>query len=59
MQEFDPAQPAVLHDRLTGAIVTWTGEDAAAFRSRAQTQEAGLVAFDQWLFDGWGNVLGG
>jgi hypothetical protein len=59
MEDFDPAQPAILHDRLTDTIVTWTGEDAARFRTRAQVREPGVVAFDRWLFDGWGNVLGG
>jgi hypothetical protein len=59
MEDFDPVQPAILHDRLTNTIVTWTGEDAAGFRRRAQVREPGLIEFDQWVFDGWGNVLGG
>lgn len=27
MSGFDPAEPAILHDRLTDAIETWTGEE--------------------------------
>jgi hypothetical protein len=49
MDDFDPSEPAILHDKRTDRIVTWTGEDVAAYH------EAAIV----YIFDGWGNVLGG
>jgi len=59
MRDFDPSQPAILHDRLTDRIETWTGEHAADFRERSVFKEDGTVKWDRFIFDGWGNVLGG
>ena len=35
MRDFDPSQPAILHDRVTDRIETWTGEHTADFRERS------------------------
>jgi hypothetical protein len=35
MATFDPSQPAILRDRFTRKIETWTGEDAADYRENA------------------------
>ena len=59
MRDFDPSQPAILHDRVTDRIETWTGEYAADFRARSVSRSDGSVEWDHFLFDGWGNVLGG
>jgi hypothetical protein len=59
MREFDPSEPALLHDRVTQRIETWTGELANDFRERSVSQEDGSVKWDRFIFDGWGNVLGG
>jgi hypothetical protein len=59
MRDFDLSQPAILHDRLTDRIETWTGERAAEFRERSVSRSDGTVEWDRFLFDGWGNVLGG
>ena len=59
MRNFDPSQPAVLHDRLTDRMETWTGDDAADFRERSVSRPDGTVEWGRFLFDGWGNVLGG
>ena len=32
MKDFDPSEPAILHDRISYTIVAWSGEEAAAFR---------------------------
>jgi len=32
MKDFDPSEPAILHDRLSDTIIAWSGEGAAAFR---------------------------
>jgi hypothetical protein len=59
MSGFNPSEPAILHDRVTGAIETWTGEDEAEYRSNARKLPDGAVAWRDFVFDGWGNVLGG
>jgi hypothetical protein len=59
MRDFDPSQPAVLHDRVTDRMETWTGDDATDFRERSVSRPDGTVEWGRFLFDGWGNVLGG
>ncbi|MBR1153625.1 hypothetical protein [Bradyrhizobium sp. JYMT SZCCT0428] len=59
MVTFDPSQPAILHDRFTDKIETWTGEDAADYRENAIVDADGSVEWRGFVFDGWGSVLGG
>ena len=59
MRDFDPSQPAILHDRVTDRMETWTGDHAADFREHSVTRPDGTVRWDRFIFDGWGNVLGG
>jgi hypothetical protein len=59
MKDFNPSEPAILHDQITDTIVTWSGEDADAFRRDGVWREDGAVAWNGFVFDGWGNVLGG
>jgi hypothetical protein len=59
MSEFDPSQPAVLHDALNDVIVEWTGEHRDHFRRFAKPQPDGTVEWDGRILDGWGNVVGG
>ncbi len=59
MTTFDPSQPAILHDRFTDKIETWTGEDAADYRENAIVEADGTVEWRGFVFDGWGDVLGG
>jgi hypothetical protein len=57
MASFDPSQPAILHDRFTDKIETWTGEDADDYRENAMVD--GTVEWRGFVFDGWGDVLVG
>jgi hypothetical protein len=59
MDTFDPEKPAVLHDRKSDQIITWTGEEADDFRRARVVHEDGSVEWNGQVFDGWGNVLGG
>ena len=59
MATFDPSEPAIVHDHVTDRIETWTGEDAADYRENAVSKPDGTVAWRHFVFDGWGNVLGG
>ena len=59
MKDFDPSEPAIVHDRVTDSIISWTGEEADAFRREAVVLQDLTVAWRAFVFDGWGNVLGG
>ena len=59
MSDFDPSQPAILHDARQDRIVTWIGEHQHAFRTSAKHNRDGTGEWNGYLFDGWGNVLGG
>jgi len=59
MSQFDPSQPAILHDALNDEIVPWTGEHQERFRKTARYRPGGTVEWEGHRFDGWGNVLGG
>jgi len=59
MKDFNPSEPAILHDQVSNTIVTWSGEDADAFQRSFIAREDGTVAWNGFVFDGWGHVLGG
>lgn len=59
MDTFDPTEPAVLHDLLSDTIITWTAEEAEDYRRTSRPGEDGTVIWKVYVFDGWGNVLGG
>lgn len=59
MAEFNPYEPAILHEMLSDSIVTWDWEQAEDFSKRAIFDSCGRVCFAGQVFDGWGNVLGG
>ena len=59
MQEFDPSEPAILHEVLTDEIVPWDWEKADDFRDNAMAVNDGRVLWRGLVFDGWDNVLGG
>jgi hypothetical protein len=45
MSDFNPSEPAILHDRLADAIETWTAEDEAGYRTNSKTLPDGAVAW--------------
>jgi hypothetical protein len=59
MKDFDPSEPAILHDRISDTIIAWSGEEAAAFHRCCVALDDGNIAWKGFQFDGWGNVLGG
>ncbi|KRR22452.1 hypothetical protein CQ13_28890 [Bradyrhizobium retamae] len=59
MAAFNPSEPAVLHDRVSDQIVTWIGDEADDFRRFSRARDDGTVAWREYVFDGWGNVMGG
>ena len=59
MDAFDPTEPAILYDRVSGEIITWTADEADDYRLASRPHMDGTVAWKAYVFDGWGNVLGG
>jgi hypothetical protein len=59
MKDFDASEPAILHDRVSGRIISWSGEEAGDFVRTKIERSDGTVAWKEFVFDGWGNVLGG
>jgi hypothetical protein len=59
LDAFDPTEPAILHDLLSDRIITWTAEQADDYRRASRPRDDGTVAWKAYVFDGWGNVLGG
>jgi hypothetical protein len=59
MAEFDPSEPAILHDSRTDSILTWAGENAGSYREEAITHSDGTVEWSGYVLDGWDGVLGG
>lgn len=59
MKDFHASEPAILHDRVSGRIISWSGEEADDFLRTKIQRGDGTVAWKEFVFDGWGNVLGG
>jgi len=59
MSEFDPAEPAILHDCLNDTILPWTGELKDDWLRGARPHAQGVIAWGGRLFDGWDEPLGG
>ena len=53
MKDFNPSEPAILHDRISHTIVTWSGEEVIAFRRSCIVREDGSVAWNRYVVDGW------
>jgi hypothetical protein len=43
MSSFDPSEPAILHDRISGNVETWTGEDKGNFRKTSIAKPDGTI----------------
>jgi hypothetical protein len=59
MKDFNPGEPAILHDVLNDKIITWDWQCASDWRKNALYDRDGRAAWNGTVFDGWGNVLGG
>jgi hypothetical protein len=53
MTEFDPAQPAVVHDRVNDKMIKWSPDWREGYEKYARPDAPGVVAFDGLLLDGW------
>jgi len=53
MREFDPSEPALVHDRRTNRLIPWEPAFRHSFARQARELEPGVVAYDGLLLDGW------
>ena len=53
MCEFDPSEPALVHDRRTNRLIPWEPAFRHSFARQAREFEPGVVAYDGLLLDGW------
>ena len=53
MHEFDPSEPALVHDRRTNRLIPWEPAFRHSFARQACELEPGVVAYDGLLLDGW------
>jgi hypothetical protein len=53
MSEFDPSEPAIVHDRRTDRAIPWSPDFEWEFKRRAKQDAPGVIAFEGLLLDGW------
>jgi hypothetical protein len=53
MSEFDPSEPALVHDRRHDRMIPWSPAFRRSFEQSAREQEPGVFAYDGLLLDGW------
>jgi hypothetical protein len=56
MRDFDPSQPAIVHDRLDGRTFEWSPEWFDEYHDYATEHGPGVMEFDGALLDGWMEV---
>jgi hypothetical protein len=53
MTQFDPSQPALVHDRLNTKTFEWSPKWRASFEWHKREAGLGMVSWDELLLDGW------
>jgi hypothetical protein len=56
MSEFDPSEPAILHDRRNDRTIAWSPAFEWEFKRYARQHAPGVIAFEGLLLDGWRDV---
>ena len=59
ISEFDPLEPALLHDRLKDRIIPWTGEESGFVPPLRAIPAGRNGSWDGFMLDGWDEPLGG
>jgi hypothetical protein len=57
--DFNPSEPAILHERREDKIIPWTGELKDRWSANARIHSEGVTEFEDSPYDGWGHPLGG
>src|SRR2546430_6139565 len=45
MTDFDPSEPAILHDRISDTIIAWSGEDRKSTRLNSSHSQISYAVF--------------
>lgn len=53
MSEFDPTEPAMIHDARNDRVLAWSPDLQESYHRHARAVAPGVVAFDGLLLDGW------
>jgi len=53
MDEFDPSEPSLVHDRLNDRTLPWSPAFKRSFEALAHEQEPGVISYDGLQLDGW------
>jgi hypothetical protein len=56
MSEFDPTEPAMVHDALNDRILAWSPDFEWSFAKYAREDAPGVINFDGLLLDGWTEI---
>ncbi len=56
MCEFDPSEPAILHDRRSNRAIPWSPDFEWEFKRHARQHAPGVIAFEGLLLDGWAAI---
>jgi hypothetical protein len=56
MSEFDPSEPAILHDRRNDRTIAWSPAFEWEYKRNARQHAPGVIAFEGLLLDGWRDV---
>jgi hypothetical protein len=56
MSQFDPSQPALVHDRLNAKTFEWSPEWRPSFERFKRDAGLGVVSWDGLLLDGWAPI---
>jgi hypothetical protein len=53
MSEFDPSEPALVHDRRHNRVLPWSPAFRRSYERTARELAPGVVDYDGLLLDGW------
>jgi hypothetical protein len=53
MSEFDPSEPALLHDALNDRTIPWSPDFQPSFEKLAIPLGSRMVGYDGLILDGW------
>jgi hypothetical protein len=56
MSEFDPTEPAMVHDAMNDRIFAWSPDFEWSFAKYARGHAPGIISFDGLLLDGWTDI---
>jgi len=53
MSEFDPSEPALVHDLRRDRVLSWSPSFQRSYKRNARELTPGVVDYDGLLLDGW------